>query len=222
MTPEVAILIPARGRPDTIPLVSRSIRRTTSNASIVFICTEGDNLVIDKVLNDPVAKLIIVPDYEYGDYAKKINAGYEQTNEPLLFLGATDLNFHPQWFENAKSKLNKKIEVVGTNDLGNPDVIKGRHSTHTLVTRNYVDHYGTIDEVGKVLCELYWHEYVDNEFVETAKYRGKFAMAMNSVVEHMHPMFGKAEWDKQYRNYRRRYAPSQDIYNDRKKLWTQQ
>jgi glycosyltransferase involved in cell wall biosynthesis len=217
---DVAILIPALGRPDTIRKVIRSIRRTTSNGRIVFLCTEGDNLVIDKVLRDPEADCIVLPPNERGDYAKKINLGYRETKEPLLFLGATDLWFWPRWYEYAIEKLSDGISVVGTNDLGNPDVLAGEHSTHSLVTRDYIDQYGTIETPGEVLYEGYWHEYVDNEFIETAKSRDAFAMAMDSVVEHMHPWFGKADTDKSYRDARRRWKPGQDLFESRKSLWT--
>jgi hypothetical protein len=44
----------------------------------------------------------------------------------------------------------------------------GRHSTHSLVTRDYVERFGTIDEAGVVLHEGYPHEFVDDEFVQTA------------------------------------------------------
>lgn len=217
---DVAILIPALGRPDTVSKVVRSLRRTTSNSRIVFLCTEGDNLVIDKVLHDPEAECIVIPPNERGDYAKKINLGYRETKEPLLFLGATDLWFWPRWYENAVEKLSDGIGVVGTNDLGNPDVLAGVHSTHSLVTRDYVDQYGTIETPGEVLYEGYWHEYVDNEFIETAKSRDAFAMAMDSVVEHLHPWFNKAKTDKSYRDARKRFKPGKDLFDDRKSLWT--
>ena len=217
---ELAILIPALGRPDTIPRVIRSIRKTTTDPRIVFICTEGDNLVIDKVLNAAEVTLIVMPKCERGDYAKKINAGYHQTTEPLIFMGATDLNFHSGWYEAAKSKLSNQIHVVGTNDLGNPEVLKGNHSTHSLVTREYADTQGTIEGPGALLYEGYWHEYVDDEFVSTAKYRDAFAMAMDSVVEHMHPWFGKAAWDRQYRDTRKRWLQGKELYTARSPLWT--
>lgn len=217
---DIAVLIPALGRPDTVPKVIRSIRRTTPNCRIVLICTEGDNLVIDKVLHDPIAECIVVPPNEYGDYAKKINIGYRETKEPLLFLGATDLKFWPHWYERAVKELRDGIGVVGTNDLGNPDVLAGKHSTHSLVTRDYVDQYGTIETPGEVLYEGYWHEYVDNEFVETAKYRNAFAMAKDSVVEHLHPWFNKADMDKSYRAARKRFQPGRDLFESRSVLWT--
>lgn len=217
---DIVILIPTLGRPHHIGPLLRSIKRTTPNARPFFICTKFDDAAIEEIKKFDV-EYVVIKRNERGDYAKKINVGYRLTDEPLIFTGATDLKFHPEWFENATAKLNDDIHVVGTNDLGNDSVLKGWHSTHSLVTREYVEKYGVIDHPGQVLCELYWHEFVDNEFVETAMARNAFAMAMDSVVEHMHPAFGKDKWDRSYRQVNRRFIPGQAVFEDRRPLWTQ-
>lgn len=156
-----------------------------------------------------------------GNYARKINEAYKATAEPLLFLGADDIDFHPNWFERAVACLcDPSVGVVGTNDLGNPRVISGLHATHSLVTRSYVEQYGTIDEPGKVLHEAYPHEYVDTEFVQTAMHRNAWAFARESVVEHLHPHWGKATTDALYDAHPQRMAAGQRIYRRRQHLWT--
>lgn len=161
----------------------------------------------------------MVPYKSRGDYARKINVGARASKEPLLFLGASDIKFHENWFENAMKHVDAGAQVVGTNDLGNPRVIRGLHATHSLVTREYAN-LGTIDKPRTVLSEEYVHEYVDDEFVETAKSRGVFAMAMDSVVEHMHPAFGKGKWDASYRETNKRLAQGYRVYKKRRALWT--
>jgi hypothetical protein len=44
----------------------------------------------------------------------------------------------------------------------------------------------------------YRHWFVDDEIVSAAKQRGVWAMAINSVVEHLHPAWGKAKNDEVY------------------------
>ena len=46
--------------------------------------------------------------------------------------------------------------MVGTNDLTNKRTIRGRHSTHSLVTRDYAD-LGTIDGQPGPLFQGYHH-----------------------------------------------------------------
>lgn len=154
-----------------------------------------------------------------GDYARKINAAYKATPEPLLFIAADDIRFHKGWDVAARAELSDAVHVVGTNDLGNPRTIDGSHSTHTLVTRTYVDTHGTIDEDGKVLHEGYPHEFVDDEFVATAKYRNAYAGATDSVVEHLHHRWGKRPKDHLGAGGVMRVARGRSHYNARKHLW---
>ena len=109
--------------------------------------------------------------------------------------------------------------MVGTQDKANQRVRRGLHATHSLVTRAYVDEHGTIDEPGKVLHEGYLHEYVDDEFVQTAKVRRAFAFEQRSVVEHLHPTVGKADWDPLYEAQTHRMKADRRVFIERQKLW---
>jgi hypothetical protein len=214
----VAILVPVLGRPATIEPLLKSIHDTTPNATVLFLTTESDTETIVEIDNLGQWR-IDVDQRERGDYARKINLGVQATHESLIFTAATDLKFHPDWLENAVAKLGGGVKVVGTNDLGNTQVLKGEHSTHTLITRDYVRDWGTIDEPGKIFHEGYPHEFCDTEMVQTAKFRSMWAMAMDSTVEHMHPDFGKAEWDDSYLDMPRRFYIGRRMYNKRRKLW---
>ena len=86
------------------------------------------------------------------------------------------------------------------------------------MAREYVDR-GTIDEPGKLLHEGYPHEYVDDEFVQTAKKRGAWAFAEASIVEHLHPSWGKAPRDKLYDAQRQRMNAGRVVLNRRRHLW---
>ena len=93
-------------------------------------------------------------------------------------------------------------------------------ATHFLVTRSYVEQFGTIDEPGKFFHEGYPHEWVDDEAIGTAQYRKAYAYADDSIVEHMHPAWGKADWDDTYRRMGQRMRDGQTLFNRRRSLWT--
>lgn len=221
---DVALLIPMLTRPHRVgPLVASIRSATIVPHVIVFVCTEGDDEVIAAVeavrdLHTGVQLYVIAPN-ERGDYAKKINLGYAVTTEPHLFLGADDLRFHRGWYEAAANRLRNGIHIVGTQDKANRRVRQGLHATHSLVTREYIERWGTIDEPGKVLHEGYLHEFVDDEFVETAKTREAFAFEHRSVVEHLHPTVGKAPWDPLYEAQRHRMNSDRRVFMERRKLW---
>jgi hypothetical protein len=203
------------GRPGTVQPLVESIG---DSADVLFICSPHDTTT-DACRATGRDVLTVGWEPGPGDYARKINAGYRVTDDPLLFLGACDLRFHPGWLDAAKTKLTDGIGVVGTNDLGNARVIRGEHATHSLVTRAYAD-LGTIDGQPGILHEGYHHEYVDDELVGTAKHRQAWAFAPDSVVEHLHPSWGKAPTDHLYDAQRLRMAASWRDYRNRRRMWT--
>lgn len=216
----VAVLVPMLGRPHRVaPLLESIDRATPESYRVLFVCTPGD-MAVTEAIDSAGAERIEVPLEPRGDYARKINAGYRHAAEALLFLGADDLRFHPHWLERAVARLqNPAIGVVGTNDLSNRRVLAGKHATHSLVTRAYVDRFGTIDEPGKVLHEGYPHEYVDDEFIGTARRRRAFVFAADSIVEHLHPMVGKAPMDALYAQQAERMRLGQPLFKRRRRLW---
>lgn len=214
---DCVVLIPMLRRTHRVVPVLESIR-STSDARVLFICSPNDSEV-KAAIDKAGAERIEVDGPHPGDYARKINAGYRHTTEPLLFTAADDLLFHPGWLEAAKAQLTEGIGVVGTNDMGSPRVINGEHSTHSLVTREYADRFGIIDAAGQVLFEGYPHEYVDDELIQTARSRGAFAFAADSRVEHLHPSWGKAPMDAMYSQQRRRMNAGRLVFNQRRHLW---
>jgi hypothetical protein len=214
---DLTILIPMLGRPQHVHPLLETINQATPKARVVFLCSSHDRIVLDTI-DRTGRELHIVPYYPVGDYARKINHGVRITSEPLVFLGASDLAFRPGWFETAIDHLLPGIGVVGTNDLGNQRVISGEHSTHSLITREYATR-GTIDTRDQVLHEGYHHEYVDDEFIETAKHRAAFAMALDSIVEHLHPNWGKGDTDPLYQQQQQRMAYGRRLYLYRRRLW---
>lgn len=225
--PAVAILVPMLGRPHRVEPLLDSVATATKTGTyrVLFLVTPGDTAVIeaaDRAANghDDIEWMRV--DHEGpGNYAAKINAGYRATWEPTVFLGADDLAFHAGWYDAAASRLDDpRVGVVGTNDLCNKRVERGEHATHFLVRRSYIDKYGTVDERHKVLHEGYPHEYVDDELVGTARKRDAWAFAADSIVEHLHPMVGKAPMDELYAAQPERMRIGRKIYRDRRHLWT--
>lgn len=213
----LVIVVPILGRPQHVAPLYESIR-ATCDARVLFMLTPGDDAVIEAVKADTDEDFLFV-DWAPGDYARKINAGIKATTEEHIFTGASDLRFHDGWYEACLRKLTLGIGVVGTNDLGNRGTATGRHATHMLVTRAYVEKFGTVDEPGKFFHEGYQHELVDDEAVGTARARGAYAHAADAYVEHLHPLWGKGEWDDFYEGVPDRIRAGQRLFQERRKLW---
>jgi hypothetical protein len=188
------------------------------------MCSPGDVLAMNAcaLISGQDGRVVtrIVPwEAGHADWAKKINAGFEETTEDFLLLGATDLRFHPGWDANAlRVAKHTGAGVIGTNDLGNVTVMRGKHSTHPLVRRAYIEQFGTVDEPGKVVHEGYQHQWVDTELVQTAMARGQWAFAKDSHVEHLHFMWRKSKRDATYDKALSTSREDHHYFSQRKRL----
>ena len=220
---DTIILVPVLCRPKNVERLIESVIRTTRYAKILFLASPGREYFDEHItLLDASIKYYGIVDYKVmdfpcgkGDYAKKINYGIRQTTEPFIFLAGDDVVFHAGW---RMACLNSGTLVVGTNDLGNPRCINDGHSTHTFVHREYVNQ-GLIDGRTGLLFEDYWHEYVDDELIGTARKRGVYSFAENAIVEHLHPSWNKADMDSVYAAQQERMRLSKNLYLSRKRLW---
>lgn len=218
----IAILVPVLGRPEQVKQVYRSITDATQSAHrVVFIFSPGDT-AIKAARGLKADKLVATWEPGRSDYAKKLGLGVHETHEEWLFQGATDLIFHAGWdFQALRVARQSHAGVIGTNDLGNPEVKRGRHSTHSLISRDYLTRFGgTADNSGVMFSEVYDHQYTDNEFVDTARLRRQWAFARRSVVEHMHPHWHKAEMDDTYEKATRETQQDVRLYMKRRALVT--
>lgn len=193
---------------------------------VVFLATAGDDAQIDAARRTG-ARVEVVPfALAGGDYARKINYGIARTTAPWIFQAGDDVDFHPGWDVAALAVGAEAAAcVVGTNDLGNPLVRRGRHATHSLIRRSYVEEFGTIDAPGKALHEGYWHCWVDNELIETAQSRRAYFAASSAHVEHLHWIWPdgrggrKGQDDATYRRGQERYHEDRILFQRRRRLW---
>lgn len=211
---DLVIVIPVLRRPWRIPLVQASALAATPEARVLFVASPDDHEELAALEQLEVDYIVTQwPGGERGDYARKINLGYQCSDRPVIFTGADDLHFHEDWYELARPLLDVPSEVVtvmshggiligpdtvprvgmvGTRDLCNartfdPEEIarRGIHSTHSLFARWYAD-LGVIDQAHAIYSPAYFHEYCDDEAVATAMVRGAWAHS-DAVVEHLHP-----------------------------------
>lgn len=211
----IDILIPVLSRPHrVIPLVDNIMYATEEGYRILFITSAPD--VDEQEAVEAATEMYSNVSWACtnrpagpGDYANKINIGAavgELVERPSewIFTGADDLSFHPGWDSRAyeymeQFPLDEIPGVVGTNDLGNSTVMAGRHATHLLVSREYYRTRGASwNGPGSIYYEGYDHQYCDTELVAVAQQRNEWGFAKDSIVEHMHPFWGKGEQDATY------------------------
>jgi hypothetical protein len=223
----VAVLIPVLARPWRVDPLLLSLRSSERLATVapIFVALAEDEDEIDAIEQADAPALILPGPLAPGDYARKVNAAVRAAADLgalWVFLGADDLCFCHGWADEAlRVATDTRKPVVGTNDLGNRSVIRGHTSTHTLVATRYALERGAIDDPSRLLHEGYFHNFVDREMIETARYRNELAFATRSRVEHLHPNWRKAKRDATYDRGldRERFNDDARLFRRRAHLW---
>jgi hypothetical protein len=214
---KVAVLVPTLGRPDNIGRVRDDLYATVDPHDVVlYFVIESHDHESEEALAD--FECLGIYNGRSPSYAGAINSAVLATSEPVIFMGADDLHFHEGWLPPLLD-LAETFGLVGTNDLHNPDVKAGWHSTHSLITREYAL-TACVDAPGVPLHEGYVHNYVDTEVVATARSRGEFAPCLASIVEHAHWLWGMARMDTTYAKGRNSEPDDRAVFNSRGHLWT--
>lgn len=195
----VDVIIPALHRPQNVKPLMDSLRASTGLAAAWWVLDDPHGEQADTVRANDGYMVI-----ESGTFAHKVNVAFDRLKDnapaPWILLVGDDVRFHPGWLDKALEVANRwDADVVGTNDLLNPRVMRGEHATHMLIRRSYIDEIGSSwDGPGIVAHEGYHHWYVDDEIVMAAKLRGRFQAALGSHVQHFHPMNGTTPMDEIY------------------------
>ncbi len=215
----VAVIVPTLGRPQNAVPFMESLRATTPTAVAYAVHDLGDEATV-QAWREAGAELVNLGDHREldrpGTFAERVNVGYVVTGQPWLFFVGDDVVFRPGWLPNALVVAGRTYQVVGTNDLGNMRAIVGEHSPHLLIRRSYIDEQGASWDGPKVVAhEGYRHWFVDDEIVMAAKRRAVWVMARSSVVEHLHPLFGKAATDWVYELGQRHTDADRELFDRR-------
>jgi hypothetical protein len=201
-TERTAVIVPVLNRPGNAAPFMESLKASGADLADVYaVCDIDDRETQDAWAAAGASTLVMTATFDNpGTFAEKVNIGYQNTEQPWLFLVGDDVQFEPGWLDHAQQAARDGFDVIGTNDLHNPRVTSGEHATHLLVRRSYVDEQGASWDGPKVVAhEGYRHWYVDDEIVTAAKQRETWAMAPHAHVEHLHPLWGLAADDDTYR-----------------------
>ena len=220
---DIDVIVPVLNRPANAAPLVESLAASTDRARLYFVCSRADREQEKACHAAGGFVLLAMFPPGPGDYARKINTGFRQTRSPLVLLAADDLRFHPGWLEAVEACAAERPDagVIGTNDLANPQVMRGRHSTHPVVRRSYVKEIGgVVGRPGIVYCEEYDHQFVDNELYATAVARGAYVHCYEARVEHMHPIFRRAvKMDATSEKGLARGAEDRRLFESRRHLW---
>lgn len=212
-TERVTVIVPVLNRPQNVQPLVDSLRASTGLADLLFVAEESDWAERDAIAEAGARAAVT----ERRTFAEKVNDAWPWIDTPWMLLCGDDVTFRPGWLNHALHVAAVHgADVVGTNDLGNPAVMAGNHATHMLIRADYVaEHGASWDGPGVVCHEGYRHNFVDNEICAVAQQRGVFAAALGAVVEHKHPVWGKASDDSTYELGQSSYEADRELFVSR-------
>lgn len=189
-----------------------NIHVATQTSHRIYIVMESDDeasLQVAKRLNsvDVVG--------EYGSNATAVNAGYWASTEPFVAIVNDDCLFHDGWDMAALKYFSDTTHIVGINQGD------GRCTSFSMVRRAYIEEHSGVFDQPNTLYHPYVSQFPDTEFAEYAQHRGVWADARDSVIEHMHWVFGKA--DPNHPNYTKQsasFAGDMKEYERRRLQWS--
>jgi glycosyltransferase involved in cell wall biosynthesis len=216
----IDILVPTLNRAHKLNDVFKNISDNTVNPhTVVFITEEDDKASQEAGL---AAGGMVVINTRTRSYPGAINSGYHATTSDWLFTANDDFDFKYGWDVAALAHYaDGAFPVIGVNDNFNPSVQNRTNSTIHLVARWYLDTLGGVPDQGpkSFYFEGYFHNFVETEFIEVAKTRGKFFPCLDSHVHHLHWSGGLSEVDSTTIKTQANVNEDAQLFTKRTHLW---
>jgi len=205
-----AILVPSLNRPQNLrALIANIHEATTVDHFILFCVSDSESRAILEELGE---RYLDDSDCEDRRYVTRMNKLVPMIGGArTVFFGSDDVVHHPRWLENALSVMDTGPSVVVVNDMHN------RNGTQAVVRTEYLRR-AVFDAPGLAFHPGYRHNFADNEMFVTAQVQNEFARAMDSSVEHLHPLFRASNslpWDSTYTDAQRGWLHDEHLFEDR-------
>jgi len=184
----ISLLLPSRGRPDNIARLHSSLVATSSGPWELVIRLDDDDPTRDAYPTHANIIYSVGPRVVLSQYWNECHA---LAQGPIFCHAGDDIVFHtPNWDRLVAATFPADGIAFVHGDDGS---VNGRLlGTHGFLHQRWVDTVGTF-------CPPYFSsDYNDLWFNEVANALGR-RIFVPIITEHMHPAFGKAEWDDTHR-----------------------
>jgi hypothetical protein len=186
---EMALIIPSRGRPGNIRRWIQAIRDTRASVDVYVGIDDDDPFLSEYMLLKDEVNIIVGPRERFGPTLNRIALEIADNYEYIMWAGDDHKPVTLSWdFEYRKVLKQKPVAIVYGNDL----VMGPAIPTQMAMTSSIVKTLGYAVPVGFV------HLYIDNYFLELGNALNMITYLPDVVVQHLHPVAGKAQEDQTY------------------------
>ena len=214
----ISLILPTRGRPDSLKRLYDSAMETAENKNEIEFCLyidEDDKELQESNFMRPIPPVNV--DYLLGPriiLSQMWNEAMYLAGGEIFMHAGDDLIFRTKnWdtmVKEAFSQYPDRIVLVGGNDGSGPQYHDGNFFTHGFIHRNWVK------ALGYMFPNLYSSDYNDTHLNEVAKNIGRWHYIPELLTEHMHPDWGKGPRDQTHIDRATRHVRDnvRQIYDD--------
>ena len=189
-----AIIVPSRNRPHNIAELQKSLIDTDTKSKLFVVVDEDDETLeqYEKLKNHFTSVLV----FERGrkGMADPLNAGARllltaNLYRYFIFVGDDHRPRTQHWDEVWRTNLDK----LGTGLVYGNDLLQGANlPTAVGMTANIVQ------ELNGMIPDGFAHLYLDNFWLRLGQDLNAIRYLPETIIEHLHPLAGKGEWDSGY------------------------
>lgn len=212
------VIVPSRGRPRNIKRLIDAWVETDAQATLLVAVDDDDpelrayQWVMQMAPNDEQFQLHVGPRLRLAGTlnelsVERVNRAGALSNDIIGFMGDDHLPRTFKWdLEIGVTFAHYGLGVVYGNDL-----IQGPN----LPTAVFMS-AAIISSLGYMVPPGLTHMYLDNTWKTWGEGMGRLCYMPNVIIEHLHPIAGKAEWDDRYVevNAGHQYAADEAAYKN--------
>jgi hypothetical protein len=185
------VIVPSRGRPDSIARLVEAFRATGASAVRLIVAVDDDDPTLDDyraVALPNGAALSIGPRSRIGAIVNDIAGNVAAFHDWVGFMGDDHRPRTADWPDLVDEALAGGPGVVYGDDLFQRQNLP----TAVFMSSSIIQRLGYMHPPGL------WHLYLDNFWMELGR-ETRLVYEPRMVIEHLHPFAGKAEMDDGYR-----------------------
>jgi len=198
VTTDLMVIVPTRGRPESAVRLSRAFEETTASGALpVFVVDHDDPSLpgYKEALDQGLVPRLLVWDGAQGgaglcfplNFAAR---RYAEAVDYVGFMGDDHLPRTLGW----DTEMIRELDSLEPRIAYGNDLLQGANLPTAVFMQSRM-----IQATGVMAPQVMRHLYLDNYWKELGERTGGLRYRDDVVIEHLHPVAGKADWDEGYR-----------------------
>jgi hypothetical protein len=187
----LAVIVPSRGRPEAMRELLATFEETCTADTRIICRVDDDDPMLPGYREAVPYHLYCGPRIGLGASINEMALARIDQDDVIGFMGDDHRPRTHGWDARVLEEITAEPLAVVYGD----DLLQGRNlATHVFMSSDLVRKVGYFNPPGV------GHMYIDNYWMALGLNLGTMRFMEDVVIEHMHPMAGKADWDQGYRD----------------------